>query len=77
MLDIVCLTFSWIDESSVYYKTYVSNQFRNCKGEDFIISPLDTRESVKDLKKGKRAGLDNVSSEHYKYTSDNRMYFFH
>ena len=50
---------------------YVSNKFRNCEVENFIISPLDIKESVKDLQRGKNAGLDNLSSQHYKYASDN------
>ena len=48
-------------------KKYVSNKFGNDKVEDFIISPLDIKESVK----GKSACLDHVASEHYKYASDN------
>ena len=59
-------------------KKYVSNTFRNCKVDDFIISSLDIKESVKDLKQGTCAGLDNLSSEHYiNMLVMTWVYFFH
>ena len=37
---------------------------------EFNVSPIDVREAVKNLKKGKSVGFDSLSSEHYVYASD-------
>ena len=39
---------------------------------DVVLSQLYVKESVKDLKKGKGAGVGTLSSEYYTYTSDNQ-----
>ena len=51
-------------------KKYVSNKFKNCK---VIISPLDIKEAVKDLKKGKSPGLMSTIN----ILVITCMYFFH
>ena len=51
-------------------KEFVTRHFKSCNTDDFTISPLDIREAIKDLKKGKSADLDNLTSKHYKYASD-------
>jgi len=56
--------------SNTKSKSYVTRQFNLCASTDFSISSLDVKEAVKDLKKGKSPGLDNISSEHFKYASD-------
>ena len=55
---------------STVNKSYVSQQFKKCNIDDFYVSPCDVKEAVKKLKKGKSAGLDSLSSEHYMYASD-------
>ena len=52
-------------------KRFVTQQFKWFKADD--LSPLDVKEAVNDLKKGKSAGLDNLTCEHFKYASNNLM----
>ena len=54
-------------------RNFVSDHFQHCNSDDFKISPDEVKESIKDLKKGKSAGLDHLSSEHFKFASD-RLY---
>ena len=54
---------------------FVRTTFDTCKQDDFFITTLNIREAIKDLKKGKSVGLDNLSSEHFIYASD-RLYGF-
>lgn len=51
-------------------KKFVMDQFKICNTVDFEITPVDVKEAIKDLKSGKSAGLDNLTSEHFKYASD-------
>ena len=56
--------------SNTVNKRSVTQQCKCCKADDFTVSLVDVKEAVKDLKKGKRAGLDNLTSRHFKYPSD-------
>lgn len=54
-------------------RDFVKQAFTNCVPDEFLISPLDVKEAVKNLKSGKSAGLDYLTSEHFKFASD-RLY---
>ena len=42
----------------------------------FLFSYIDVKNAIKELKLGKSAGMDNLSSEHYRYASDRLCILF-
>ena len=55
---------------STKYKDEVREFLNYCDVNDFHIYIIDVKDAIKHLKKGKAAGLDKLSAEHFMYASD-------
>ena len=56
--------------SDFKYREFVLQRFKHCDSSVFNVTASEIREAVKLLKKGKSAGLDNLTGEHLIYVCD-------
>jgi exonuclease III len=54
-------------------KPYVLDSIKDLKGTVNMFTYSDVKDAISDLKSGKSAGMDGLSSEHFKY-ADDRLY---